>query len=234
MSLDRKLLVLCIVKEADNALTFRTILNRSNLQLKELEETMGALALDGKIRTFAGDEEKPLSERRFFSAQEARKEIEEYVDEQLPELAGEGRLYFAYGVEIEPDLYKGLSPSGHFLMKGCLEGYRLVFDRRHGATGGMANLRKSTGSEVWGAVYYLRNGSNHFLRLEGNRGDGEVTIRVPVKGAVGPVCVETTLLKTESPLYPTRDYLHRMIRGGEFFGLPQRYLRLVAAIPTLD
>lgn len=232
MALDRKLLVLCIVREADNALTFRTLLNRSNLQAKDLEEAMGALALDGKIRTFAGDEEKPLSERRFFSAQEARQEIEELVGEHFPILAGEGNLYFAYGADLEPDLYHGLTPGGHFLMRGCLEGYRLVFDRCPGAEEGVASLRKSAGSEAWGAVYYVQGGAKNFPVL--NRGEGEVKIRVPVKSAVGPVCVETSLAKADNTSYPSRRYLDRLISGGQFFGLPQRYLRLMAAMPTLD
>lgn len=234
MILNRKLLVLCIVKEADNALTFRMILKRSNLQAKELEETMGALVLDGKIRTFTGDEEKPLAERRFFSSQESRREIEEYIEEQLPALAGEGHLYFAYGADLDPEYYHRLSPNGHFLMKGCLEGYRLVFDRRPGVPGGTANLRKSASSEVWGAVYYLQDGVKKLPSLGGCGDEEEVVIRVPVKGAVGPVCVETSRCKAENALYPYRDYLHKLISGGEFFGLPQRYLRLMAAMPTLD
>jgi hypothetical protein len=119
VALDRKLLVLSVVREADNALTFHTVLSRSNLRTEELEDTMGALALNGKIRTFAGDEEKPLEERRFFCTQEARREIEEYISEQLPVLAGGGHLYFAYGAEMEPGFYQELSPGVHFLMRGC-------------------------------------------------------------------------------------------------------------------
>lgn len=232
MALDRKLLVLCIIREADNALTFRTLLKRSNLQAEELEEAMGALSLDGKIRTFAGDEEKPLSERRFFCAQESRQGIEDWMDEHLPVLSGEGHLYFAYGADLEPDLYHGLTPGGHFLMRGCLEGYRLVFDRRPGSEEGLAGLRKSSGSEVWGAIYYLQEGAGNFSLL--NRGEGDVTIRVPVKSAVGTVCVETSLIKAVHTSYPSRRYLDRLISGGQFFGLPQRYLRLMAAMPTQD
>lgn len=234
VALDRKLLVLSIIREADNALTFHTVLSRSNLQAKELEDTMGALALNGKIRTFAGDEEKPLEERRFFSTQEARREIEEYIREQLPVLAGEGHLYFAYGAELEPGFYQGLSSGVHFLMKGCLEDYCLTFDRFPGLEGGKANLRKSAGSEVWGAVYYLLDDKKGLILSPGNRGREEIKIRVPVKGTVGMVCVETSLIKADSTLYPTGDYLHRLLKGGEFFGLPQHYLRLVAAMPTLD
>lgn len=232
MDLDRRLLVLCIIREADNALPFRAILSRSNLPAGELEKTMGALALDGKIRTFAGDEEKPLEERRFFSAQEARREIEELAEEHLPLLAGEGRLYFVYGAGLDPEMYRRLSPGCHFLMRGCLEGYRLVFDRPSGAEGGVANLRKTPGSEVWGVVYYFDSKPENLSLVDD--GGHKVKIRVAVKSALGQVCAETVLLKGQSSAYPSRRYLDRLIRGGHFFGLPQKYLRLLATLPTAD
>lgn len=228
MGLDRNLLVLSIIREADNALTFQTVLNRSKLQAKELEETMGLLVLDGKIRTFAGDELKPLVERRFFTVHENKQIIDDFIAGQLPLLAGEDCLYFAYGAELEPELYHS-SKEIHFLMRGRLKGYRLVFYENQAVNdgGGMANLHKSSGSEVWGAVYYLEQIPKAFM-------DGRVRIRIPVESAVGMLAVETYLFKSHNVLYPARQYLQKLIDGGNYFGFPQNYLRQVSAMPTID
>lgn len=228
MALDRNLLVMCIIREADNALTFQTILNRSNLQAKELEQAMGVLALDGNIRTFAGDDLKPLAERRFFSVQEKRQEIDDLIAGQLPLLAGESCLYFAYGPELEPELYRSL-PGVHFLMRGCLKGYHLTFDDNQNKVSGsgVANLCKSSDGEVWGAVYHLET-------MQKPLAEKEVRIRIPVEGAVGTICVETYVSKSHSMLFPSRQYLKKLVDGGQFFGFPQKYLRQVSAIPTID
>jgi len=228
LALDKSWLVLCIIREADNALTFQTILNRSNLQAKELEEAMGVLSLGGKIRTFAGDEVKPLLERRFFSVHENRSEIDDLIAGQLPLLAGEACLYFAYGSDLDPQLYRS-SPGVHFLMKGRLKGYHLTFaDNLTGcAGGGMANLCRSSDGEIWGAVYYLESMKRIFS-------GGELKIRIPVEGVVGAMCVESSVFKTHSTLFPSRHYLEKMIAGGQFFGFPQKYLRQVSAMPTID
>lgn len=228
MSLDRNLLVLCIIREADNALTFQTILNRSNLKVEELEDAMGSLALGGKIRTFAGDEIKPLAERRFFSVHENRQEIDELIAGQLPLLAGEACLYFAYGEELEPELYRSLS-GVHFLMRGCLKDYHLSFDgnQTKDSGGGMANLRRSPGGEVWGAIYYLESMRKPLV-------DKDVKIRIPVEGAVGTICVEACVFKPDRNLFPSRQYLQKIVTGGQFFGFPQKYLRQVSAMPTID
>lgn len=228
MALDRNLLVLCIIREADNALAFQSILNRSNLTAKELEKAMGVLALDGKIRTFAGDELKPLAERRFFSVNENRQEIDDLIAGQLPLLAGEGCLYFAYGAELEPELYSS-SPEVYFLMRGCLKGYHLTFDadQTGGSGSGVANLRRSSGGEVWGAVYYLESTKKPLV-------EKEVKIRIPVEGAVGTMCVESYVFKTHRTMFPSRQYLQKIIAGGQFFGFPQKYLRQVSAVPTID
>lgn len=228
MALDKTLLVLCIIREADNALTFQTILNRSNLQAKELEEAMGVLSLGGKIRTFAGDEVKPLLERRFFSVHEKGQEIDDLIAGQLPLLAGESCLYFAYGPELDPDLYRSL-PGVHFLMRGCLKGYHLTFDEKQAKdpNGGVANLCKSPDGEVWGAVYHMES------TPKGLAG-GEVRIRIPVEGAAGTMCVETYVLGPHVTLFPSRQYLQKMVDGGQFFGFPQKYLRQVSAMPTIN
>lgn len=228
MVLDRNLLVLCVIREADNALTFQTILNRSNLQVKELEEAMGVLVLGGKIRSFAGDEMKPLAERRFFSVHENRREIDDLIAGQLPLLAGEACLYFVYGPELEPERYRS-SPGVHFLMRGCLKGYRLTFDdsKTGGVGGGVANLSRSPGSEVWGAVYHMES-------MQKARAAEEVKIRIPVEGAVGMMCVESFVFKSHRMLFPSRQYLQKILDGGQFFGLPQKYLRQVSAMPVID
>jgi hypothetical protein len=87
-------------------------------------------------------------------------------------------------------------------------------------------LGKSSDGEVWGAVYYME------AMPEGLAG-GEVKIRIPVAGAVGTMCVESAVLKSHSTLFPSRQYLQKMVAGGQFFGFPQKYLRQVSAMPTI-
>lgn len=228
MALDRNLLVLCIIREADNALTFQNILNRSKLQAKELVETMGILALNGKIRTFAGDDLKPLAERRFFSVNENRQEIDDFIAGQLPLIAGESCLYFAYGSDLEPELYRSL-PGVHFLMKGCLKGYHLTFDENQnkGSGGGLANLSRASDGEVWGAVYHLESIQKPLI-------ENKVRIRIPVEGVAGTMCVEAYVFASHSMLFPSRQYLKKLVDGGQFFGFPQKYLRQVSVMPTID
>ncbi|MCL6638077.1 MAG: hypothetical protein K6T80_00160 [Firmicutes bacterium] len=230
---NKKLLVLCMVREADNALTYQTMLNRSNLRAEELLQTVEELVAEGKLRTFSGDEEKPLEDRRYLTVPELRNEIVDEIGAALPGLAAGGRMYFVYGAGLDPgNMYGKWYPESHFICRGCLDGYRLVFERRSGSgEEGVAAIRRSQHNSVWGAIYYLPPGTVD-SPLDDQKGG--VKIRVAAKSALGMVCVETTGSVATENLYPRRSYLDMLLRGGQLFNLPQQYLRLLAVIPTAD
>ncbi|RYD04204.1 hypothetical protein N752_15275 [Desulforamulus aquiferis] len=129
--IDRPITILSIIREADNAPSFQTIVNRGNLNAEELPEVIESLKKLGLIFSLDEDAGKPLTLCRFLTPKEAQKAVDQMVADYLIELAGEGRLYFAYGANLNPDrMYQERCPGSHFLCRAVLEGYRLVFNRQ--------------------------------------------------------------------------------------------------------
>ena len=64
--------------------------------------------------------------------------------------------YFAYGSNLDLLQMKRRCPSSELISKGSLPGYRLTFNRySSGWNGGVADVIKEQGSEVWGLVFEL-------------------------------------------------------------------------------
>ena len=64
--------------------------------------------------------------------------------------------YFAYGSNLSRSQMQDRCPGSRIFRSGCLEGYRIDFPRfSSGWSGGVADVVKSEGAEVWGVVYEI-------------------------------------------------------------------------------
>ncbi len=64
--------------------------------------------------------------------------------------------YFAYGSNLNRSQMQDRCPGSRIFRSGCLEGYRIDFTRfSSGWSGGVADVVKSEGAEVWGVVYEI-------------------------------------------------------------------------------
>lgn len=230
---DKKMIVLGIIRDADNALTYETISRRSGVSAGQLETIIEDLINEEKIKTFPDDLSKTLDTRRFHTNLSALPGADTLVAEHLWELSAAGLIYFAYGCDLDPgQMYGSRCPGSHYLCRASLDGFRLVFDRYSSEWGGgQASFRRCGDSVIWGALYYVNTA--HWQNLD----KLEVTpfcrrVRVPVRTSFGLFCTECYQSLPADIALPSRDYLDKIINGGQFFGLPQKYLRLIKSIPV--
>lgn len=230
-NIDLTMAVLSIIREADNAPSLQTIANRGNFVAEELIEIINSLKSQQLI--FSLDEEagRPITSCRFLTSKEAQQKVDIMVSDYLAELAGEGRLYFAYGANLNPDqMYQDRCPGSHFLCRGILEGYRLVFNQRS-TPGGMAGFERSPGDTVWGVLYCLPTGGQEVLDNNQNHISQCRKIRVVVKSCFGNLCCDSYKTPGDGSYLPNRQYLEKMYSGAQVFGLPQQYLRWLISLP---
>lgn len=231
---DKKLMVLGVIRDADNALDFETIAKRSAFPTGQLEALIENLTEQRIITTFPDDAAKPLNQRRFHSSiSDTHAAADSLVSEHIWELSAMGLLYFAFGCDLDPEqMYVKRCPGSHYLCRASLEGFRLVFDRYSLEwEGGQASFRRDTNSTIWGALYYVN--TEHWKTLDA----AEITpycrrVRVPVHTSFGLFCAECYQSFPADMALPSRKYLDKIIKGGQFLGLPQKYLRLVGSIPV--
>ncbi|AEG60906.1 gamma-glutamylcyclotransferase family protein [Desulforamulus ruminis] len=233
--LDKAIIVLSIIREADNAPSFSTILNRGNFVEDELLNILDSLKAQGLVFSLDGDEGQPLNLRRFLTPKESKQTVDNRVADYLAELAGEGRLYFAYGANLNPDqMYHERCPGSHFLCRAQLEGYRLVFNKSSGKGGGIAGLEKSSGDSIWGVIYCLPENGPSILDQKQNQEIQYRKIRMAVKTSFGILCCDSYRTVPEGSFLPSRQYLEKMSSGAQFFGLHQQYLRWLVTLPTVN
>lgn len=232
VDLDKSIAVLSIIREADNAPSFQTIANRGNFTEDELIEVINSLKTQQLIFSLDEDENKNLSLCRFLTPKESKQVADNMVADYLAELAGQGRLYFAYGANINPDqMYRERCPGSNYLCRAQLEGYRLVFNKRSSLGGGIAGLERSSQDSVWGVVYSLPPNGQDLLDKNQNLRDDYKKVRTAVKTCFGTLCCDSYKTNSEGTFLPSRHYLEKMCSGAQFFGLPQQYLRWLVTLP---
>ncbi len=152
--------------------------------------------------------------------------------------AGDGELwYFAYGANMCPDVLRtrrGLRPASS--EPACLEGFRLVFDQPGIPLlePAFANVRPEAGACVHGVLHRLTCAQLAELdRFEGGGHAYEHLVATVVGARSGPV--EAHLYRsrrTERGLKPSRRYLEILCAGARAHGLPDDYVRALAATDT--
>lgn len=138
--------------------------------------------------------------------------------------------YFAYASNLDPDTFirrRGMHPLA--ACRGCVEGYRLVFDLPVGrGERAVGNIRVDPHASIWGIAYRLtRADAARLDRTEGvHRGYYR---RVPVEVATE----EGERLEAysyDSPRgvsgrKPSPRYMGLILTGARHHGLPRRYIR---------
>ena len=77
--------------------------------------------------------------------------------------------YFAYGSNLDRSQMQDRCPVSRLLGVGCLQGYRLDFTHYSSRwSGGVADVVKSEGAEVWGVVYEITDSNQK--KLDGYEG----------------------------------------------------------------
>ncbi|MEM2251269.1 MAG: gamma-glutamylcyclotransferase family protein [Candidatus Hadarchaeales archaeon] len=152
-------------------------------------------------------------------------------------------LYFAYGSNMdEEDLenwcrmhnYQPVKP----LVKevAVLKGWKLVFNY-YSATrcGGVANIQRCEGEEVWGLLMELTK--DDFEKLRKKEGAPKVyqEKRVSVMTRDGLVKEAITFVVKQPAAQfvpPTPEYLNLLIRSAVKNGFPKDYIQKLKSIPT--
>lgn len=140
--------------------------------------------------------------------------------------------YFAYGSNMEPSRLTCRGITEALPIGGTsLSGYRLTFNKHSADGSDKANIEPHDESEVWGGLYRMTVAERE--QLGGHEpGYKPETVRVTREGAsvTAVTFIAATVCTRECP--PTAQYMEFVLRGAEFFGLPDWYRQQLAAIPT--
>ena len=138
--------------------------------------------------------------------------------------------YFAYGSNLDLLQMKRRCPSSKSISKGSLPDYRLTFNRySSGWNGGVADVIKDQGSEVWGLVFELSD--TDLKRLDGYEGcyKDQTSLYERWKSIIdtpdGQVCNVWvyTVVEKQQFVQPTPEYLQIIKDAAARLSFPQSY-----------
>lgn len=144
-------------------------------------------------------------------------------------------LYFAYGSNLEREQMRARTPTAQFADVACLDGFRLVFNKRGADGSAKANIVKSSdpAAVVHGFLYEIPE--PEFESLEGfETGYRVVPIEVDQNGAelrARTFVSDANALVTGTP---SEAYLSRIVRGAEQVGLPPEYINSLRQRAAID
>lgn len=118
--------------------------------------------------------------------------------------------------------------------RAWLPEYRLVFDKRGRDGSAKANLRREPGAHVWGVLYTLAPGDWETLDRS-ESGYARLAVSVLTQTAGESTRAET--YQSEQRLAderPRASYLRMVVEGARAEGLPDDYVRALAATAVLD
>lgn len=232
---DGETVVLGIIRDSDHALTWQVILKRSGYTSGQLDTIINRLVDGKRITFFAEDTSKKTENRRYLTADGAIEAADTGVAEHLWELSAGGLLYFAYGSDLDPaEMYRERCPGSHFICRGHLEGFSLAFDRYlEEWRGTVASIKYSRDERgVWGVLYGVGAGDWSTLdRLEDVPRQNR-RVMVPVRTSFGLFCARCYQSVPGDKRLPSKAYIDRIVKGSEFFGLPQKYIRQIKSLPV--
>jgi AIG2-like family len=154
-------------------------------------------------------------------------------------------IYFAYGSNMDPAQMRERCPGSSARGTGLLAGYRLHFPRWSPRRGhAVASIEAHPEGGVWGVVYDMT--PEDWPRLhpfEGHIAVGHAEnrydlISVEVRADEGNVSARTYIAMPDpqrpDPGLTSVRYLRQMIDGAIAHGLPQDYLAMLRAVPTIE
>ena len=143
--------------------------------------------------------------------------------------------YFAYGSNLDPDTFLGrrrMRPTE--ARRGCLDGYRLVFDLAVGpGERAVANLAPAPDECVHGVAYAI----SRFQGLWLDRTEGVPRayrrVGVSVRAGDGERLEAFTYVSERRTLgrKPSDRYLNLLLRGAHHHGLPEDYVAWLRGLP---
>ncbi|XP_061616506.1 gamma-glutamylcyclotransferase-like isoform X2 [Phyllopteryx taeniolatus] len=147
--------------------------------------------------------------------------------------------YFAFGSNMLWERLRLGNPSATFLDTARLKDYQLDFgvwgeNMESNWHGGVATIRESPGSEVWGIIWTMSR--EHLDTLDRQEGVHEgiyspLLVRVESSGH-GEMLCKTYQMNNFHARLTSPQYKHVMRRGARQNGLPEDYVRGLQAVKT--
>lgn len=143
--------------------------------------------------------------------------------------------YFAYGSNLDPDTFLGrrrMRPAE--ARRGCLHGYRLVFDLAVGpGERAVANLALAPDEWVHGVAYAISPDQGQWLdRTEGvPRAYRRVDVSLRADAGERLEAFTYVSERRTPGRRPSERYLNLLLRGARHHGLPADYVAWLRALP---
>jgi gamma-glutamylcyclotransferase len=140
------------------------------------------------------------------------------------------KTYFAYGSNLNERRFKARISSAQFKSRATLARYRLVFEKPSKDGSGKATIVHDDKSVVEGAIFTYADADHGALKkFEGGYSESPVTVTTDA----GEVSVQTFVADRHDPaLKPFDWYVQHIVVGGRKLGLPEKYLEVLAAVPS--
>ncbi len=144
-------------------------------------------------------------------------------------------LYFAYGSNMDWDQMRDRCPSARFVGVAKLPGHKLAFSRRSTKRNcGVADAVADQGTSVWGIVYEVDD--RDVGRLDAAEGYSPGRAKNAYRREERHVFVDGEESKSltaavyfaipeENPPRPNKAYKLQILKGANYWHLPQEYLR---------
>ena len=146
-----------------------------------------------------------------------------------------GLWYFAYGSNLCPDTFlgrRGMQPRA--ARAACLDGFRLVFNLPIGpGERGVANVEPCTGAATCGVAYLLA--VDDCARLDRTEGvHAGIYERLPVTLRAADATLDAFTYRStrvSAGRKPSARYMGLILAGARHHGLPDDWIRFLAAHP---
>ena len=146
-------------------------------------------------------------------------------------------LYFAYGSNMSSERLRARTPSAISLGSARLPGYALRWHKLGRDGSGKCDIEASDapGTAVWGVLYEINRAEKDVLDAVEGLGVGydEHAVRVDTGTVVREaVTYKARPDKIDAALRPLAWYTAHVLRGATEHGLPDEYVRRIAAVPV--
>jgi gamma-glutamylcyclotransferase len=142
------------------------------------------------------------------------------------------RLLFAYGSNLAAAEIGAWCPEARFAGVARLPDHRLALNRRSIRWGGgAADIVRSRGEEVWGALYEIPDGALDGLDAKEGQGWAYRRVEVDVEraGRRIPATAYEVVEKEPQEVPATPEYAALLVRAARERGLPDHYVRRLLA-----
>lgn len=140
--------------------------------------------------------------------------------------------YFAYGVNLNEDRFRGRCPSIKFISKAILEDYEYTFPRRHrNWEGGVAGVSKKLNSIVEGVIYTISDTDMKKLDEIENIPGGEYTrekVTVTLKdNSTDMVWIYIPCPDEKKYYKPSQEYIEKIVEGAKRHNLSNNFIAML-------